>query len=174
MSRLLYITNTSLDGYIEDVNGNFDWGNPEQVFDFITQLLQPVGTHLLGRKLAETMAFWNAPIDDYPPEQRDFASVWQRAEELVFSRKTRQFDPEAIRKLKAESDRDFIVGGADLASAALEADLLDEYQVFLNPVILGGGKPALRTSVRRDLELLETRPFSTGVVYLRYRVKGLR
>lgn len=174
MARLLYITNTSLDGYIEDVNGSFDWGNPDQTFDFITQLLQPVGTHLLGRKLAETMAFWNAPVESYPPEHRDFASVWQRAEKIVFSRKTRLFDPETIRKLKAESGRDFIIGGAELAGAALEADLLDECQVFLNPVILGAGKPALRTSVQRDLELLETRSFTTGVVYLRYRVKGLR
>ena len=114
MSKLIYITNASLDGYIEDKTGAFDWGNPDQVFDFITELMRPIGTHLLGRRLYETMAHWDGPLEGYPPEHRDFARVWQKAEQIVFSRTLtraptriarveREFDPEATRKLKCES-----------------------------------------------------------------------
>ena len=121
-------------------------------------------------------------IEDYPPEHREFARVWQKAEKIVFSRtltdvttrKTRlerKFDPEAIRKLKRESECDIDIGGAELASLALEADLVDECHLFINPVILGGGKPAFRAGLRRNLELLETRRFSTGVIHLHYRVR---
>ncbi len=180
---LIYITHTSLDGYIEDEAGAFDWGNPEQVFDFITELLQPIGTHLLGRRLYETMAYWDAPVEAYPPEQRDFARIWQKAEKIVFSRTLtdatprntrveRDFDLEAIRKLKRESEHKIIIGGAEIAGLALEADLVDECHLFLNPVIVGGGKPAFRAGLRRNLELLETRRFDTGVIHLRYRIRG--
>ena len=183
MSELLYITNTSLDGYIEDETGAFDWVYPDQVFDFITELLQPVGTHLLGRRLYETMAYWGSPVEDYLPEQRDFARIWQKAEKIVFSqtltaattrntRIERDFDVDAIRNLKRESKHDLIIGGAELAGLALEANLVDECRLFLNPVIVGGGKPAFQATLRRNLELLETRSFSNGVVYVRYRVKG--
>ena len=86
MSKLIYITNASLDGYIEDKTGAFDWGNPDQVFDFVTELMRPIGTHLLGRRLYETMAHWDGPLEGYPPEHRDFARVWQKAEQIVFSR----------------------------------------------------------------------------------------
>ena len=183
MSKLIYITNTSLDGYIEDETGAFDWGNPDQVFEFITELLRPIGTHLYGRRLYETMAYWDAPVEDYPPEHRDFARVWQKAEKIVFSRTVteattrntrvvRDFDLEAIRKLKRESEHDIIIGGAELAGLALEADLVDECHLFLNPVIVGGGKPAFRAGLRRKLELLETRRFSTGVIHVRYRIRG--
>ena len=183
MSKLIYIMNTSLDGYMEDESGNFDWGNPEQVFEFITELLGPIETYLYGRRVYETMAaHWDAPvIESYPPEQRDFARVWQKAEKIVFSRtlteattrKTRvdrDFDLEAIRKLKRESKHDMAIAGAQLAGLALEADLLDECHLFLNPVILGAGKPALQASSRRYLELLETRRFSTGVIHVHYRI----
>ena len=183
MSKLIYITNTSLDGYIEDQAGSFDWGSPEQVFDFITELLRPIRMHLYGRRLYETMAYWDAPVESYPAEHRDFAGVWHKAEKIVFSRtltnaKTRNtrvervFDIEAIRKVKRESAHDIFIGGAELAGLAIEDDLVDECHLFLNPVIVGGGKPAFRTALRRNLELLETRRFSTGVVHVRYRIRS--
>jgi len=181
MSGLIYIANASLDGYIEDETGAFDWVNPDQLFDFITELLRPIGTHLYGRRLYETMAYWDAPVESYSPDQREFARIWQKAEKIVFSRTLpgaatrntrveRDFNLEAIRKLKRESKHDIFIGGAELAGLALEADLVDECRLFVNPVIVGGGKPAFRAALRRNLELLETQRFGTGVVYLRYRV----
>ena len=132
-----------------------------------------------------TMAYWDAPVEGYPPEHRDFARVWQKAEQIVFSRTLtraptriarveREFDPEATRKLKRESAHDIFIGGAELAGLALESDLVDECHLFLHPVIVGGGKPAFRGGIRRDLELLETRPFGTGVIHLHYRMRGAR
>jgi dihydrofolate reductase len=186
MSKLIYIANTSLDGYVEDETGAFDWVNPDQVHEFVTELLRPIGTYLYGRRLYETMAYFGGPvIEDYPPEHRDFARVWQKAEKIVFSRTLtdaptrntrveRDFDLEAIRALKRESSHDINIGGAELAGLALEADLVDECHLFLNPVIVGGGKPGFRAGLRRNLELLETRRFSTGVIHLRYRVHFLR
>lgn len=193
MSKLIYITNTSLDGYIEDTTGAFDWGNPDQVFEFITELMRPIGTHLLGRRLYETMAHWDGRLEGYPPEQRDFARVWQQAEQIVFSRTLarastrdatrvarverierieREFDPDAIRRLKRESAHDIFIGGAELAALALESDLVDECHLFLHPVIVGGGKPAFRTAIRQNLELLDTRRFRTGAIQVHYRVRG--
>jgi len=183
MSKLIYITNTSLDGYIEDESGAFDWLNAEQVHEFITELIRPMGTYLYGRRLYETMAYWDAPVESYPPDQREFAEVWQKAKKIVFSRTLttattrntrieRDVDPEAIRKLKRESEHDINIGGAELAAVALEADLIDECHLFLNPVIVGGGKPAFRPGLKRNLELLETRRFSTGVIHAHYRVRG--
>jgi len=183
MSKLIYITNTSLDGYVEDETGAFDWVNPDQIHAFITELVRPMGTYLYGRRLYETMAYWEAPVEGYPPEHRDFAQVWQKAEKIVFSRTLtgattrntrveRDFDREAIRKLKGESEHDINIGGAELAGLALEADLVDECHLFLNPVIVGRGKPAFQAALRRKLELLETRHFETGVIHARYRVRG--
>jgi dihydrofolate reductase len=183
MSKLLYITNTSLDGYVEDETGAFDWAVPDQVHAFITELLQPIGTHLYGRRLYETMAYWDAPVEGYPPEHRDFARIWQKADKIVFSRTLtgagtsntrleRHFDPEAIRTLKRNSEHDIFIGGAELAGCALEADLVDECLLFLHPVIVGRGKPAFGAALRRNLELLETHRFGTGVIHLRYRVRG--
>ena len=184
MSKLIYIINTSLDGYVEDETGALDWANPDQIFDFITELVRPIETQLYGRRLYETMCHWGAPIEDYPAEQRDFARIWQTAGKIVFSRTLteaathntrveRDFVPEAIRKLKRDSEHDICIGGPELAGLALEADLVDECQLFVHPVILGGGKPAFRASFRRSLELLETRPFDAGVIYLRYRIQRL-
>jgi dihydrofolate reductase len=155
MSKLIYMTNTSLDGYVEDATGAFDWVNPEQVFEFITELLRPIGTYLYGRRLYETMAYWDAPVEDYPPERRDFARVWQNAQKIVFSR---------------ESKHDISIGGAELAGLALEAGLVDECHLFVNPVIVGGGKPAFRAASRRNLELLEAHPFVTGVIHVHHRL----
>ena len=181
MSKLIYITNASLDGYVEDETGAFDWINPDQVHEFITELVRPMETYLYGRRLYETMAYWEGPVESYLPEHRDFAQVWQKAEKIVFSRTLagattrntrieREFDVEAIKKLKQESAHDMNIGGAELAGLALEADLLDECHLFISPVLIGGGKPAFRAGVRHNLELLETRRFSTGVVHLRYRI----
>lgn len=183
MSKLIYINNTSLDGYVEDETGDFGWVNPDQVHASITELVRPMGTYLYGRRLYQTMAYWDAPVESYPPEHRDFAQVWQKAEKIVFSRTLtgattrntrveRDFDAEAIRKLKRGSEHDINIGGAELAGIALEADLVDECHLFLNPVIVGGGKPAFQTGLRRNLELLETRRFDTGVVHVHYRVRG--
>jgi dihydrofolate reductase len=183
MSKLIYINNMSLDGYVEDATGAFDWVVSDQVHAFITDLLRPIGTHLYGRRLYETMAYWDAQLEGYPPEQREFAKVWQKAGKIVYSRTLtgattrntrveRDFDPDAIRKLKRELEHDIYIGGAELAGVALEADLVDECHLFLNPVVVGGGKPAFRAALRRKLELLETRRFSTGVVHLHYRVRG--
>ena len=181
MSKLIYITNTSLDGYIEDQSGDFNWIDPDQIHEFVTELLRPVETYLYGRRLYETMAYWDEPVESYPPTHRDFARTWQKAGKIVFSRTLpaattnntrleRDFNIEAIRKLKRESQRDITIGGAELAGVALEAELVDECHLLINPVLVGGGKPAFRAAPRRNLELLETRRFSTGVVYLRYRV----
>lgn len=181
MSKLIYITNASLDGYVEDATGAFDWVNPEQVFEFITEFLRPVETYLYGRRVYETMTYWDAPVETYPPEQRDFARVWQKAQKIVFSRTLtsvtsgntrveRIFDLDAVRKLKRESKHDICIGGAELAGVALDADLVDECHLFVNPMIVGHGKPAFRADLRRSLELLETRRFDTGVILLRYGV----
>jgi dihydrofolate reductase len=180
MSKLIYITSASLDGYVEDESGAIDWVNPDQVHEFVTDLLRPMGTVLCGRRLYETMADWDAPVESFPPERRDFARVWQKLEMIVFSRTLtaiprrnarveRNFDPEAIRKLKRESQHDIDIGGAELAGLAFEAGLIDECHLFLNPVLVGGGKPAFPAGLRRNLEPLETRRFSTGVIHVRYR-----
>ncbi len=182
MSKLIYITNASLDGYIEDRTGAFDWTQSDRVFDFITALMQPIGTQLLGRRLYQTMAYWDAPVESYPPEQRDFARVWQKGEQIVFSRTLtgvpararveRTFDPEATRALKQAATHDIFIGGAELAGRALESGLVDECHLLLHPVIVG--KPAFPEGVRQDLELLDTRRFDTGVVHVHYRAATQR
>jgi dihydrofolate reductase len=182
MSNLIYITNASLDGYIEDETGAFDWVSSDLVHAYITELLRPFGTYLYGRRLYDTMAYWEAPVEGYRPEHRDFARIWQKGEKIVFSRTLtgattrntrveRDFDLAAVRKLKGESEHDISIGGAELAGVALEADLVDECHLFVNPVIVGGGKRAFRAGVRRNLELVETRRVSPEVIHLHYRVQ---
>lgn len=183
MSKLIYITNTSLDGYIEDAAGNFDWPSSDETYTLFTGLLRQMGTFLYGRRLYQMMAYWGAPIESYPPGRRDFAETWQRPDKWVYSRTLsdvptpntrllREFDAESIRELKRTSSRDISIGGAELATAALEANLIDEYHVVVHPLVVGGGKPALRTSQRHDFRLIETRSFDTGSVYLRYGVRA--
>jgi dihydrofolate reductase len=184
LSKLIYITNVSLDGYIEDETGAFDFENPEQIHPLVIELLQPVGTYLYGRRLYEKMAYWDADVDSYPPAFRDFARIWQKPGKIVFSRSLtgpatrntrveREFDAQAVRRLKRESEHDITIGGAELAALALDANLVDECHLLLHPVIFGGGKPAFRPALRRKLELLETRRAGTGIIYLRYRMKGV-
>jgi dihydrofolate reductase len=186
MAKLIYAAITSLDGYIEDEDGRFDWAQPdEEVHAFVNDLERPVGTYLYGRRMYETMAYWESPPDlgGQPPVIQDFAGIWQAADKVVYSRtlpavsstKTlleRRFDPDAIRQLKATAARDITVGGPHLAAQAMEADLVDEYQLFLVPVAVGAGKRALSgKGVRLNLELLDERRFRNGTVYLHYRTR---
>lgn len=181
MSKLVYITNTSLDGYIEDAAGNFDWPSSAETYTFFTELLRQMGTLIYGRRLYEKMAYWGSPVESYPQGHRAFAEVWQRPDKWVYSRTlsnvttpntrlNREFDVESIRDLKRASSQDISIGGAELATAALEANLINEFHVVVHPLIVGGGKPALQTSLRRNFSLIETRSFDTGAVYLRYHI----
>ena len=184
MAKLIYAPIMSLDGYVEDAEGKFDWAAPdEELHTFVNDLERPVGTYLLGRRMYETMVFWESPPDlaAQPSFVQDFAQIWQAADKIVYSKtlqtatsdKTRierQFNAEAVRKLKATAERDLTVGGAALAAQAIEAGLIDEYHLFLVPVIVGGGKRSLPDmGARVNLELLEERGFRNGTVYLRYR-----
>jgi dihydrofolate reductase len=185
MARLIYSAIASADGYVEDADGSFDWGAPdEELLRFVNELERPVGTYLYGRRMYQTMLYWEAAdqAPGLPSSVQDFAHIWQTADKIVFSttlakvssartRIEHTFNPGMIRQLKQAADRDMTVGGADLAGQALMAGLVDELQLFLVPVAVGGGKPALPAGARLDLELLDTRRFASGVVYLKYRPK---
>ena len=186
MAKLIYSALTSLDGYIEDAGGTFDWAAPdEEVHAFVNDLERPVGTYLYGRRMYQTMVFWERPTDaTADPVEREFAEIWQAADKIVYSRTLeaarsartrieRDFVPEAVRQLKATASRDLGVGGAELAGRAIEAGLVDEFHLFVVPVIVGGGKRSLPdTSLRLDLELLDERRFANGTVYLRYGTRS--
>ncbi|MEY2430345.1 MAG: hypothetical protein QOC92_70 [Acidimicrobiaceae bacterium] len=184
MAKLIYVSNVSLDGYIEDEHGRFDWTAPDdELFAFITDLVRSVGTYLYGRLLYDTMAVWETDpaLAAQSELMADFANVWQAADKVVYSttsdavstaktRLERSFDPASVRDMKASATSDLTVGGARLAAHALEAGLVDECHLLIHPVLVGGGKPALPRDIRADLELLDDRRFSNGVVYLRYRI----
>jgi dihydrofolate reductase len=184
MAKLIYVANASLDGYIEDVDGRFDWTEPaEEVFAFITDLLRPVGTHLYGRRMYETMAVWEVDptLAAQSARMADFAAVWQGADKIVYSttlhgvstarsQLERRFDPDAVRELTTSAARDVIIGGPTLAAHAFNAELIDECQLFTYPVLVGEGKPAFSGEARVRLDLLEERRFDNGVMYLRYRI----
>jgi dihydrofolate reductase len=184
MAKLIYVSNVSLDGYIEDEHGSFDWTAPEDdFFAFITDLVRPVGTYLYGRRLYDMMAVWETdPALAAQSELRaDFANVWQAADKVVYSTtldavstaKTRlehNFDPASVRDMKASATSDLTVGGAHLAAQALKAGLVDECHLFIRPILVGGGKPALPSDTHSELELLDDRRLSKGVAYLRYRI----
>ena len=183
MAKLIYASNMSLDGCTEDDRGAFDWAPPDDdVFACITDLMRSAGTYLYGRRMYETMAVWetDATLAERSELMSDYAAVWQAADKVVYSttlpavsttntRLERHFDPAEVRDLKAAATSDLLVGGPSLAAQASEAGLVDECHLFIWPVVLGGGKPALTTDTRADLELLEERRFSNGVVRLRYR-----
>jgi dihydrofolate reductase len=185
MARLIYSAISSLDGYIEDMDGSFDWAAPdEEVHRFINDLERTAGTYLFGRRMYETLMVWetdpNLAADS--PITRDFAEIWRAANKIVYSRtlqaastrKTqikRNFDPEAIRQLKETVEPDILIGGPELAANAFRSGLIDECHLFLTPIIVGGGKPSLPDHVRLELELLEERRFGNGVVFLRYRTR---
>jgi dihydrofolate reductase len=184
MAKLIYVSNVSLDGYIEDEHGSFNWTAPDdEFFVFITDLVRPVGTYLYGRRLYDTMAVWETDpaLAAQSELMADFASVWQAADKVVYSTtldavptaKTRlehNFDPASVREMKASATSDLTVGGAHLTAHALRAGLVDECHLFIRPILVGGGKPALPSDARAELELLDDRRLGNGVVYLRYRV----
>ncbi|MGH2352559.1 MAG: dihydrofolate reductase family protein [Chloroflexota bacterium] len=185
MAKLIYSAITSLDGYAADEDGNFDWAAPdEEVHTFVNDLERPVGTYLYGRQMYEVMAGWETAHTrtDQPPFMQDFAELWQAAEKIVYSktlqtassartRIERDFDPDAVRQMKARAGRDLTVGGPDLAAQAIKAGLVDEYHLFVAPIVVGGGKPSLPSNVRLKLELLDERRFGNGMIYLHYRTR---
>lgn len=183
MARLIYAFLVSLDGYVADEDGRFDWAMPdEEVFAYINDVQRPAGTYLYGRRLYETMIGWETDpvLGDQSAVTRDFADQWRAAEKIVYSttlaqvstgrtRIERTFSPDAVRRLKATAEHDLTVGGPELAAHAVRAGLVDEYQVFLVPTVAGGGKRFFPKGVRVTLDLLEERRFGNGTVYLRYR-----
>jgi dihydrofolate reductase len=185
VAKLIYSTINSLDGYVADEDGNFDWAAPdEEVHTFVNDLERKVGTYLYGRRMYEVMRYWErAPaVADRHPVEMDFAQIWRAADKIVYSKTLetvssartqieRDFDPEVVRRMKAQAECDISVGGSDLAAQALKAGLVDELHLFVAPIVVGGGKRSLPANVRLDLELLDERRFEGGVVYLRYRAR---
>ena len=186
MAKLIYSMLTSLDGYIEDEHGGFGWAAPdEEVHSYVNELASSFGTYLYGRRMYETMVYWETAYTahDQPQFVLDWARRWQAAEKIVYSRTLaepcttrtrieREFDPDAVRRLKANAERDITVNGPELAAHALRAGLVDELQMIVCPVVVGGGKRFFPDGVRSDLELVEERAFRKGVVVLRYAVRG--
>jgi dihydrofolate reductase len=185
MGKLVYSAICSLDGYVADESGNFDWATPdEEVHRFANELEASIGTHLYGRRMYETMVFWEDPanVADEPDVVRDYGEIWRAAGKVVFSRSLqsvssartrleRAFEPEAVRALKASTVADVSVGGAELAGQAIRAGLVDEYQLLVVPHIVGAGKRALPDGVPVQLELMDSRRFANGTVHLHYRAK---
>ncbi len=186
MGRLIYSAIVSLDGYSADERGNFDWAAPdEEVHAFINDLERPVGTYLYGRRMYDVMRYWasDALLEDPSPVARDFATIWRAAEKVVFSRSlaqastertriARELDADLVREMKRSSERDLSIGGADLAAAAFAMGLVDECQLFLAPIIVGGGTRALPAGTVVRLELLRERRFRSGFVFVGYRVRS--
>ena len=183
MAKLIYSAIASLDGYVADAAGNFDWAAPDpEVHAYVNDLERTTGTYLYGRRMYDVMAVWETlPLDDEPAVMRDYAELWRAADKIVYSRtleavstaRTRlehDFDPSAVRALKEAAERDLSIGGPELAGQALAAGLVDELHVLLTPVVVGGGTHALPRDVRVGLELLDERRFAGGVVHLHYRV----
>jgi dihydrofolate reductase len=185
MAKLIYTAISSLDGYVADSEGNFEWSAPDrEVHRFVNDLERPIGTYLYGRRMYEVMRYWEtAPTgNDEPSAEQEYAKIWQTADKIVYSESLeqvssartsiqREFDPEAIQQLKAAAERDLSVSGPTLAAQALKLGLVDECHLFLSPIVVGGGNPALPHNVRLGLELLDERRFGNGVVHLHYRVK---
>jgi dihydrofolate reductase len=184
VARLIYVTNVSLDGFIEDEHGGFDWTDPDDgQFAFVTDLIRPVGTYLYGRRLYETMAVWETDpaLAAQSRLRAEFADVWQAADKIVYSttldavltarsRLVRRFDPDLVRQMKDTADRDLMIGGANFAAHAFAAELIDEIHLFIGPAVVGRGKPSLPSELRATLELLDERRFGNGVVYVRHRI----
>jgi dihydrofolate reductase len=185
MAKLIYAAIASLDGYVADEDGNFDWSAPdEEVHSFVNDLERPIGTYLYGRRMYEVMSYWETAhtLPDQPPFIRDYTEIWQAADKIVYSktletvtsartRIERDFDPEAVKQMKASAGRDITVGGPDLAGQAIKAGLVDELHLFLAPTLVGGGKQSLPDDVHLKLELLDERRFGNGVVHLHYRTR---
>ncbi len=184
MVSLIYSTITSLDGYVADEHGNFDWAAPdEEVHTFVNDVERPVGTYLYGRRMYEVMVAWDdaTTFADQPAVVQDFAAIWGAADKIVYSRTLetvssartrieRDFDAGVVRQLRATAERDITVGGPGLAAQAIRAGLVDELHLFIAPVVVGGGTRALPADVFVKLELLDERRFGSGVAHLHYRV----
>ena len=184
MGKLIYAAIASLDGYVEDEQGRFDWSAPdEEVHAFVNDLERPTGTYLYGRRMYETMVFWETATSeaDEPAVFSDYAGIWRGADKIVYSRTLqevssertrieRNFDRDAVTRLKQSTPADISIGGAEIAHHALDAGLVDECHLFLCPIVVGGGKRALPDKMRIQLELLDERRFRSGVVHLHYRV----
>ena len=180
MAKLIYSAITSLDGYVADEDGNFDWAAPDdELHAAVNELERPIRTYLYGRRMYETMVFWET-ADEPSPVERDYTEIWKSADKIVYSRTLdavssartrieRDFDHETVRQLKATAERDLSVGGPDLAGQAIKAGLVDELHLFVGPVVVGGGTRSLPDDVRVNLELLDERRFGNGVVHLHYR-----
>ncbi|WP_336211696.1 dihydrofolate reductase family protein [Nonomuraea sp. LPB2021202275-12-8] len=185
MGKLIFSMITSLDGYVSDSDGNFGWSAPEEESHaFINEQTRSIGTYLYGRRMYDTMVYWETAhtVPGQSPVFLEFARIWQAADKIVYSttldgvagertRIERTFDPEALRKLKAEAEADIAVAGPDLAAHAIRAGLVDEYQLFVGPAIVGGGHPFFPVDVRVNLELLDERRVGNGMVFLRYGVR---
>jgi dihydrofolate reductase len=181
VAQLIYSAIASLDGYVEDGQGGFEWAEPdEEVHTFVNDLERPVGTYLYGRRMYETMLYWETAPTDGSPVVRDFTDIWRQADKVVYSRTLdsassartrieRSFEPEAVRRLKVSARLDLAVGGAELAGQAMAAGLVDELHLFVVPVVVGGGKHWLSGGFRLNLELVDTRRFASGVTYARSR-----
>ena len=186
MAKLIYAFLASLDGYIADDAGGFEWAFPgEEVLDFINAAEREVGTYLYGRTMYEMMIGWeNDPaLAAQSPKSAEFAEIWQAAEKVVFSRSLeavstkrtrieRSFDPDLVRAIKAEASQDLNISGADVAASAWRAGVIDECQVFVAPMLVGSGKRMFPDDLRQPLELLDERRFGNGMVFLRYAVRG--
>ncbi len=184
-AKLIYSALTSLDGYVADEDGNFDWAAPdEEVHQFVNDLMRPAGTHLYGRRMYDVLVAWE--LDDMlvgqPPSIADFATIWRAADKIVYSRTLeavssartrieREFDPDEIRRLKATAKGDITIGGPELAGQALRAGLVDEIHLFVNPIVVGGGNALLPEDVRVPLELIDEHRFANGVVHVGYRTR---
>jgi dihydrofolate reductase len=181
LAKLIYSAITSLDGYVADREGKWDWSRPDdEVHAAVNDLERTTGTYLLGRRMYEVLVAWeNMDTKDAPPVIADYAEIWRDTDKVVFSRTLeapssertrieREFNPEAIRKLKEEAERDLGVGGPELAAQAIAAGLVDEINLWVNPVVVGGGTPSLPDDVFVKLELLDERRFGNGVVHLHY------
>jgi dihydrofolate reductase len=185
VAKLIYSAIASLDGYVEDSHGRFEWGEPdEEVHSFLNDLERSVGTYLYGRRMYETMLYWETVPTDVSPAARDFTDIWRQAEKIVYSRTLdsassartsieRSFEPETIRRLKASAGFDMTIGGAELAGQAMAAGLVDELQLFVAPVVVGGGKSWLPGGLRLDLELVDARRFASGMTCARYLVHSI-
>ena len=182
MAELIYSALASLDGYVADEGGKFDWAAPdEEVHAFVNDLSRGVGTFLLGRRMYEVLSAWETiELAGEPSVIRDFAGIWRSADKVVYSRTLgtvstartrleRDFDPDAVRELKTSAERDLGISGPELAAHAFTAGLVDECQLFLSPIVVGGGTRSLPDGVRLELDLVDERRFGNGTVFLRYR-----
>ncbi|THG29275.1 dihydrofolate reductase family protein [Naasia lichenicola] len=183
MGRLIYASIVSLDGYVADAAGRFDWSEPDdEVHRFVNEIQRPIGTHLYGRRLYDVLVAWETwDVTREPEVIRDYAEIWRGADKVVYSRtlqepksaRTRiveEFDVTAVVELKATSATDILIGGPEIAALALAAGIVDEIHLLVSPVVVGAGNPAFPDDLALSLELTAEHRFGNGVVHLQYSV----